>query len=75
MTSSTPKLLTSEEVAEILRVPASWVRDKRLNPMPRVKIGKHVRFQDTDVFAYIASCVQAPSAVVDLAPSRARRSA
>jgi len=74
MNTST-KLLTCDEVAEILRVPASWVRDKRLNPMPRVKIGKHVRFQERDVYTYIAECVQLPEAIAELAPTRARRSA
>lgn len=69
------QLLTADEVADILRVPASWVRDRRLNPIPRVKMGRHVRFVEADVYAYIASCVQTSPAVADLAPVRARRSA
>lgn len=74
MTKAT-KLLTADEVADILRVPASWVRDRRLNPLPRVKMGRHVRFVEADVYAYISACVQDSPAVADLAPVRARRSA
>lgn len=43
------RLLTTEEVADYLRVPASWVRDhsngKRQPALPSIKIGHYRRFR------------------------------
>jgi excisionase family DNA binding protein len=40
-----PRLLTIQEVAELLNVPERWVRDKVTErAIPFTKIGKHVRF-------------------------------
>jgi len=63
-TSATPQvspefgvLLTVHEVAEILRVPASWVyertRKRGLEQLPHLKIGKYVRFRLADVERYL----------------------
>ncbi|GAA2448470.1 helix-turn-helix domain-containing protein [Streptomyces macrosporus] len=62
-TKSVERLLTSDEVAEILGV------DRRTVPQWRyrgygpdwVKIGTHVRYRPQDVEAYIAAHVRKPS--------------
>jgi excisionase family DNA binding protein len=55
-------LLTSEELAQRLSVPPTWVREKtreraRLrdsDPLPVVRLGKYVRFDPEAVDAWIA---------------------
>lgn len=40
-----PRLLTIQQVAELLNVPERWVRDKvTQRAIPFTRIGKHVRF-------------------------------
>jgi len=50
-------LLTVEEVAELLKVPMSWVyqhtRRRSQERIPFVKIGRYVRFREEDVRTYI----------------------
>ena len=50
-------LLTVREVAELLRVPISWVyertRRRGTDRLPHLKIGKYVRFRIADVNAYL----------------------
>lgn len=50
-------MLTANDVAQILRVPVSWVykhtRAACRDPLPHVKIGKYLRFIETDILAYI----------------------
>lgn len=50
-------LLTVEEVAEMLRVPPSWVygRTRRRAPdrIPGFRLGKYWRFREADVRAWI----------------------
>jgi len=52
------KLLTVEEIADDLRVPKSWVysRTRETGPdaMPRLKIGKYLRFERDKVRAWAA---------------------
>ena len=46
------KLVTVEELAEILNVPISWVYQKtRLKAIPMVKVGKYCRFDPEEVMA------------------------
>ena len=54
-------LLTVEQVANILRVPASWVYEhtrsrggSRAHRLPSIKLGKYVRFDPRAVRAYLA---------------------
>ena len=51
------RLLTVHEVAELLRVPASWVyertRRRGNERIPHVKMGKYVRFRPAEVEAYL----------------------
>jgi len=40
------ELLTTEEVAELLRVKVRWVyTQSRLGKIPHMKLGNHIRFQ------------------------------
>lgn len=55
---STPgALLTVEEVAELLRVPSSWVyertRKRAADRLPGFRLGKYWRFRETDVLAWL----------------------
>ena len=55
-------LLTPQQLAEKLAVPASWVREKTRerarvrdsDPLPVVRLGKYVRFNWTDVEQWLA---------------------
>lgn len=51
------RLLTVQEVAELLRVPVSWVyeRTRRRGDQhfPHIKMGKYVRFRPTEIEAYL----------------------
>jgi excisionase family DNA binding protein len=50
-------LLTIEEVAEILKVPVSWVyertRRRGLDRIPGFRLGKYWRFRAADVHAWL----------------------
>lgn len=54
-------LLTAAEVAEMLRVSPSWIREKTrerslirdTDPLPHVRLGKYVRFRWTDVSQWL----------------------
>jgi len=44
------ELLTADEVADLLHIPRSTVRDyARRGVLPSVKLGRHVRFARSDV--------------------------
>ena len=49
--------LTIDEMAEVLKVPKSWLyprtRETGLGCIPRVKVGKYLRFRFDDVMAWI----------------------
>jgi predicted DNA-binding transcriptional regulator AlpA len=54
-------LLTVQDVARLLNVPASWVYEhtrsrgnSRVDRLPRIKLGKYVRFDPRAVRAFIA---------------------
>jgi excisionase family DNA binding protein len=50
-------LLTAEEVAELLRVPLSWVyertRKRGVDRIPGFRLGKYWRFREADVLAWL----------------------
>jgi excisionase family DNA binding protein len=52
-------LLTVSEVAEILKVPPSWVyehtRERSRDRIPGFRIGKYWRFAEADVLAWLAN--------------------
>ena len=44
------KLLTVDELAEMLQVPKSWIYDRtRDDRIPCVRMGKYVRFEQTAI--------------------------
>jgi excisionase family DNA binding protein len=50
-------LLSVEEVAELLRVPVSWVYDRTrsrgVNRIPGFRLGKYWRFEEGEVLAWL----------------------
>jgi excisionase family DNA binding protein len=50
-------LLTIKDVAELLRVPVSWVyghtRRRSIDRIPGFRIGKYWRFDESEVLAWI----------------------
>ena len=53
------ELLTVKEVAELLRVPVSWVyertRKRSLDRLPGIRLGKYWRFRQAEVLAWVES--------------------
>lgn len=47
-------LLKAEEVAEILRVPKSWVYS-HLSDLPTIRLGRYVRFRRSDVDRFLGN--------------------
>ena len=61
----TERLLTAREVAELLNVPVSWVREStRSGAMPVVELGRYRRYLRADVEAWLETCKQPGRAVV-----------
>lgn len=55
--SESERLLLAEEVAELLAVPVSWVREStRSGAIPHVELGRYKRYRLEDVEAWLASC-------------------
>ncbi len=49
------RLLTASEVAELLSVPVSWVREHTRNGrIPHVQLGHYVRYREETVVSWIA---------------------
>lgn len=50
-------LLTVKEVAELLRVPVSWVydraRDRSADRLPAMRLGKYWRFREEEIVAWL----------------------
>ncbi len=58
MTEPIPtSLLTVEEVAELLRVPVSWVYERTgsraVDRIPGFRLGKYWRFRERDIMAWL----------------------
>jgi excisionase family DNA binding protein len=53
------ELLTIEELAQLLRVPKGWIysrtRDRSLDAIPHLKLGKYLRFEEEKVQAWLDS--------------------
>lgn len=48
------RLLTAQEVAQLLNVPVSWVREStRSGAMPHVELGRYRRYRLEDVEAWV----------------------
>jgi excisionase family DNA binding protein len=51
---SDDRLLTAGEVAELLQVKESWVREHtRLGEIPHVRLGRYVRYRRSEVLAWL----------------------
>ena len=49
------RLLTAEEVADLLAVPTSWVRaETRAGRLPHVELGRYRRYDREAVLAWVA---------------------
>jgi excisionase family DNA binding protein len=50
----TGRLLTAREVAELLSVPETWVREQtRAGNLPHVELGRYRRYRHDEIVAYI----------------------
>jgi excisionase family DNA binding protein len=48
------RLLTADEIAELLSVPPTWVREQtRTGTIPHVRLGRYVRFEREAVVAWL----------------------
>jgi excisionase family DNA binding protein len=48
------RLLTAAEVAELLSVPVSWIREHtRSGAIPHIPLGRYVRYREAVVLAWI----------------------
>lgn len=53
----TDRLLTADEVAELLSVPVSWVREStRSGAMPSVELGRYRRYARDAVAQWLEEC-------------------
>ena len=53
----TDRLLTADEVAELLAVPVSWVREStRTGAMPCVELGRYRRYRASEVEKWLEEC-------------------
>ena len=51
----TDRLLTAPEVADLLNVPESWVREAtRNNQLPHLKLGRYRRYNAAAIHAWLA---------------------
>ncbi len=50
------RLLTASEVADLLSVPESWVRETtRAGHLPHVRLGRYVRYERDEILVWVAS--------------------
>ncbi len=51
------RLLTVEELAELLKVPATWIysrtRARSVNRLPGLRLGKYWRFREADIVTWL----------------------
>lgn len=70
---SVDPLLTVEETAEILGVSPTMLRDNRTRPLAYVMVGRHLRFQLSDIRDYIEENKTTPPAAWPVPIGRRRR--
>ena len=55
----TDRLLTAEEIAELLNVPVTWVREStRSGAIPHIELGRYRRYDRDAVLAWLEECKQ-----------------
>jgi excisionase family DNA binding protein len=58
----TDRLLTAQEVAELLAVPLSWVREAtRAERLPHLKLGRYRRYQRHAIDAWLTDQQAGPT--------------
>jgi excisionase family DNA binding protein len=68
------RLLTAGEVAELLAVPESWVREAtREGRLPYLALGRYRRYQPAEIEAWLAEQRQGPYARAQGSDLRSRR--
>jgi excisionase family DNA binding protein len=61
----TERLLTADDVAKLLNVPVSWVREStRSGAMPCVELGRYRRYVRADVEVWLDGCKQPGRSIV-----------
>lgn len=57
------RLLVAQEVAEILAVPESWVREQTRNgALPHLQLGRYIRYRREAMLAWLEGQEVAPAA-------------
>ena len=60
LSTEAERLLTVQEVADLLRVPVSWVyertRRRGEQQLPHIKMGKYLRFRRVEVLGWLDAC-------------------
>jgi excisionase family DNA binding protein len=68
MSTSDDKLLTADEVAELMRVTRAWVyAETRRNAIPHLRLGRYVRYRRGAIEAWMRTVERGPAS----APTRA----
>jgi excisionase family DNA binding protein len=57
-------LLTADEVAQLLRVPRSWVYG-HLKELPVIRLGRYVRFRHSEIVRFLESRNRNPELAID----------
>jgi excisionase family DNA binding protein len=58
----TDRLLTAKEVANLLAVPESWIREAtREGRLPHLKLGRYRRYQPTQIEAWLKAQQTGPT--------------
>jgi excisionase family DNA binding protein len=56
------RLLTAEDVADMLSVPVSWVRrESKAGRLPHVKLGRYYRYSEPSIRAFVAGLERGPT--------------
>ena len=51
------RLLDATELAALLNVPVTWVREStRSGAIPHIKLGRYRRYREADVMAWLDAC-------------------
>jgi len=61
MEQPSDRLYTISQVAEILHLPCTWIYERtRKSVIPHRKLGKYIRFTDSDLWAIKRMCSRGP---------------
>lgn len=53
----TDRLCAADELADVLNLPVSWVREKtRSGSIPHVRLGRYVRYEVAAVLEWLETC-------------------